>query len=363
MFALACRVDEKGACDVLPTVILEAMAAARPVVSTRLAGVPEMVADGQTGLLSAPGDVPALSAALHTLGRDPDLRRKLGLAGRRKLEVEFSSADTTRRLAKLFTESSVREASPPAWPGAGSETLCLFDRWPVAGGEGADAALLAWREQFPGLRLTALTVSGAPPTTEGPAEQTLALLPMFEFFPDAMVLEGEWRERTADAHRLEMWRDVHGGGSEETEAFLQASRQALFLHQHWRSRGDAPVRHLCAIGPLALRCAWALWTLDAKRTASFYLAPGDVGKSGGLPGATLRRLVKGFAGGWVAGERKLAAELGGPGFRGDDAPTNPAGMAAVGRNDAGLRSCGRTAGNLSFFLPFLLFGGEYSLAW
>ena len=54
VFALACRTDEKGACDVLPTVILEAMAAGRPVVSTRLAGVPEMVSDGETGLLVSP---------------------------------------------------------------------------------------------------------------------------------------------------------------------------------------------------------------------------------------------------------------------------------------------------------------------
>ena len=103
VFALACRVDEKGACDVLPTVILEAMAAGKPVVSTRLAGIPEMVDHGRTGFLTAPGDVPALADALATLARDPARRPPLGLAGRAKLETDFSSTETTRQLAALFS--------------------------------------------------------------------------------------------------------------------------------------------------------------------------------------------------------------------------------------------------------------------
>ena len=48
--------DENGASDVFPTVILEAMSLVRPVVSTRLAGIPESVIDGVTGLLVPPGD-------------------------------------------------------------------------------------------------------------------------------------------------------------------------------------------------------------------------------------------------------------------------------------------------------------------
>ena len=54
VFALACVVDRDGACDVLPTVILEAMDAGKPVVSTTLAGVPELVIDGETGRLVPP---------------------------------------------------------------------------------------------------------------------------------------------------------------------------------------------------------------------------------------------------------------------------------------------------------------------
>ena len=56
----------------------------------------------------------------------------------------------------------------------------------------------------------------------------------------------------------------------------------------------------------------------------FYLAPGEAGGKTGLPGSTLRRLAEGFAGGWIAGERKLAVSLG-PNFRGEDTPADPAG--------------------------------------
>src|SRR5947207_14616891 len=56
IFALASVTDQQGASDVFPTVIIEAMAAARPVVSTRLAGIPESVVNDQTGVLVSPGD-------------------------------------------------------------------------------------------------------------------------------------------------------------------------------------------------------------------------------------------------------------------------------------------------------------------
>src|SRR5207247_7169024 len=78
VFALASIVDREGASDILPTVILEAMATARPIVSTRLAAVPEIVRDGESGLLVAPGHVEGLANALESLLRDPHLRTRLG---------------------------------------------------------------------------------------------------------------------------------------------------------------------------------------------------------------------------------------------------------------------------------------------
>ena len=72
------------------------------------------------------------------------------------------------------------------------------------------------------------------------APETLALVPGVEFLPDAMVLEAEWRERTATAHRLESARGGLGGGPEETDAFLLAARRALFLGVDRQRRATGP---------------------------------------------------------------------------------------------------------------------------
>ncbi len=72
--------DEKGNVDGLPNVLLEAMAVGRPVVSTRIAGVPDVVDDGQSGLLVPPADDDALADALARLRADPSLRARLGAA-------------------------------------------------------------------------------------------------------------------------------------------------------------------------------------------------------------------------------------------------------------------------------------------
>src|SRR6058998_3535204 len=78
IFALASTADAQGATDVFPTVILEAMASARPVVSTRLAGIPELVVDCETGVLVSPGDPTALTEALAQLVCDRELRLRYG---------------------------------------------------------------------------------------------------------------------------------------------------------------------------------------------------------------------------------------------------------------------------------------------
>jgi glycosyltransferase involved in cell wall biosynthesis len=70
--------------------IREALASERPVVATRLAGMPELVADGETGLLVPPRDPAALAAALLRLHADPTWRQQLARAGRKRVEAEFS---------------------------------------------------------------------------------------------------------------------------------------------------------------------------------------------------------------------------------------------------------------------------------
>lgn len=73
----------------MPTVILEAMACGIPVVATRVGAVTELVMDGKTGLLVEPLDDSALAAAIGRLAGDPDLRVRLGEAGRRRFEQAF----------------------------------------------------------------------------------------------------------------------------------------------------------------------------------------------------------------------------------------------------------------------------------
>lgn len=90
--------------DNLPVAILEAMAYALPVVSTRVGGVPEQVEDGVTGRLVDPDDPVALAEALAALIADPGLRAALGRAGARKAESEFDGTAVARRMLGLYEE-------------------------------------------------------------------------------------------------------------------------------------------------------------------------------------------------------------------------------------------------------------------
>ena len=89
--------------EAFPRVLLEAMAAGRAVVATRVGGVPEAVEDGVTGLMVPPGDVSALADAMASLLRDPGRRRAMEAAAR--LRVQQFTLDTTVKL----TESLYRE--------------------------------------------------------------------------------------------------------------------------------------------------------------------------------------------------------------------------------------------------------------
>lgn len=80
--------------------ILEAMAVGKPVVATRVGGIPEVVADGETGLLVPPENEEALCAAMHLVLRDRDLQLQLGRAGRLRV-VEHFTAD---RMAAQYEE-------------------------------------------------------------------------------------------------------------------------------------------------------------------------------------------------------------------------------------------------------------------
>ncbi len=102
VFALPCVTEKGGGKDNLPTVIMEAMASGVPCVSTRLAGVPEMVVDGCTGLLTEERDPDAFADALATLLGDRDLCRQMGEAGHRRAAKLFAKESTARRLCNCL---------------------------------------------------------------------------------------------------------------------------------------------------------------------------------------------------------------------------------------------------------------------
>jgi glycosyltransferase involved in cell wall biosynthesis len=98
--------------DALPTSVIEAMAAGRPVVASNVGGVPELISRSE-GLLVPPGDEAALAQALTTLLRDGELRATLGSAGRLRFTREFDVDVWVRKLKELYEEVTMTTAPPP----------------------------------------------------------------------------------------------------------------------------------------------------------------------------------------------------------------------------------------------------------
>lgn len=102
VFVLPCVAEAGGGMDNLPTVVMEAMAAGLPVISTALGGVPEMVQEGVTGLLVPEHDPVALADALGPILANPGLAQSLGKAGRQRAAELFAIEKTTQSLSALF---------------------------------------------------------------------------------------------------------------------------------------------------------------------------------------------------------------------------------------------------------------------
>jgi glycosyltransferase involved in cell wall biosynthesis len=86
----------------LGTSLLDAMAAGKPIVATRAGGIPEVVADGETGMLVAPRDHDAMAEALVRLLKDPGLRKQMGAAGQVRAHQKFSAERMVERTARLY---------------------------------------------------------------------------------------------------------------------------------------------------------------------------------------------------------------------------------------------------------------------
>jgi len=106
-----------------PMVILEAMAMEKPVVASRIGGIPDMVQDGHTGLLVPPGDSLALAEAIEHLLGDGELARRMGAAGRARLQTVFSSEREIQELQEVYEHVLGQDAHRGDRRSAGDESV------------------------------------------------------------------------------------------------------------------------------------------------------------------------------------------------------------------------------------------------
>lgn len=110
LFVLPSVVAPDGQMEGIPVALMEAAAVGLPTVASELSGIPELIEDGVTGLLVPPGDAVALGGAIARLLEAPALARRLGEAGRRRVEEAFCLSETVRQLRERL------QAEPPATP-------------------------------------------------------------------------------------------------------------------------------------------------------------------------------------------------------------------------------------------------------
>jgi glycosyltransferase involved in cell wall biosynthesis/SAM-dependent methyltransferase/GT2 family glycosyltransferase len=108
VFVLASRIQRDGDTDGIPVALMEAMASGLPVVASDVSGVPELVRDGETGLLAPVDDDAALADALRSILHDADAAIARARAGRALVEERFAVAGEAARLLELIRASAPR---------------------------------------------------------------------------------------------------------------------------------------------------------------------------------------------------------------------------------------------------------------
>jgi len=107
-FVLPCVVTEDDDRDGIPNVLIEAMAAGVPVISTDVAGIPELIEDKKTGLLVPQRDGDTLADAITTLALNDPLRLELAYRGKEKVKADFNIEKIADQLIELFRDSCLR---------------------------------------------------------------------------------------------------------------------------------------------------------------------------------------------------------------------------------------------------------------
>jgi glycosyltransferase involved in cell wall biosynthesis len=102
LFVLPSIIAPDGQMEGIPVALMEALATGRPVVTTTLSGIPELVENGASGLLVPPENAAAFADAIRALLSDRDRARAMGARGREKVRAEFAISDCVRKLVGLL---------------------------------------------------------------------------------------------------------------------------------------------------------------------------------------------------------------------------------------------------------------------
>jgi colanic acid/amylovoran biosynthesis glycosyltransferase len=121
VFVLPCTLDPDGNQDALPTVLLEALGAGCPVVSTSISGVPEIVDAGVDGLLAPPGDPEAIANSIEYILSAPDHAAEFARRGRQKAEQRFNLKNNVGVLEELFRQAVSGSVTQPEYAVASPE--------------------------------------------------------------------------------------------------------------------------------------------------------------------------------------------------------------------------------------------------
>jgi glycosyltransferase involved in cell wall biosynthesis len=249
IFALASTVDEAGASDIFPTVILEAMASARPVVSTTMAGISEAVVDKETGLLVPAGESGLFTDALEVLCRDSELRARYGLAGRTRIEDHFQAETTVRPLIELLDKregatTPVMKSSPTYLPR--TRIAYLIDRWPDNAPASIETELFELQKRNHSVTAFVCEFMAGRRLTAGMKRLALQL----EFLPDAMAIEAEWQANRKLVLALEDDR-ANETVRAPVDLFLRQARFAITLRRMFAQKN---ISHVHATTSRALIC-------------------------------------------------------------------------------------------------------------